>query len=86
MKINDAIKYIEQHGFIADDVKDIAIKSIENQIPKKPIYSEFDDNGFDKIISYKAECPTCGYEFKFGTWNEEENHHCVCGQKLDWSV
>ena len=62
----------------------IAIKAIEKQIPKKPIYSDFDDNGNDEIIPYKAVCPTCGHEFEFGTWNDEENHHCKCGQKLDW--
>ena len=84
MKVSEAIKYIEQHGFIADEVKDIAIKSLEMQIPKKPIYSDFDDNGNDEIIPYKAVCPVCGHEFEFGTWNDEENHHCKCGQKLDW--
>ena len=65
---------------------EMAIQALEKQIPKKPIYSEFDDNGNDEIIPYKAVCPVCGCEFEFGTWNEEENHHCVCGQKLDWSV
>lgn len=62
----------------------IAIKSLEMQIPKKPIYSDFDDNDNDEIIPYKAVCPVCGCEFEFGTWNDEENHHCKCGQKLDW--
>ena len=62
----------------------IAIKSLEMQIPKKPIYSDFDDNGNDEIIPYKAVCPVCGCEFEFGTWNDEENHHCICGQKIDW--
>ena len=56
----------------------------EKSEPKKPIYSDFDDNGDDEIIPYKAICPVCGNEFEFGSWNEEENHHCICGQKLDW--
>lgn len=56
----------------------------EKNKPKKPIYSDFDDNGDDEIIPYKAICPICGNEFEFGSWNEEENHHCICGQKLDW--
>lgn len=64
----------------------MSIKALEKQMPKKPIYSEFDDNGNDEIIPNKAICPTCRYEFEFGTWNEEENHHCKCGQKVDWSV
>lgn len=84
MKVSEAIKYIEQHGFIADEVKDMVIKSLEMQMPKKPIYSDFDDNGNDEIIPYKAVCPVCGHEFEFGTWNDEENHHCICGQKIDW--
>lgn len=63
---------------------EMAIKSLEMQIPKKPIYSDFDDNGNDEIIPYKAVCPVCGHEFEFGKWNDEENHHCRCGQKIDW--
>lgn len=61
-----------------------AIEALDKQISKKPIYSDYDDNGFDKIIPYKAICPVCGHEFKFGYWNEYDNHHCVCGQALDW--
>lgn len=59
----------------------IAIKSIEKQIPKKPLIWRgiktpespipFDDWGY--------ECPCCG--------NQEidyPDHHCECGQALDW--
>ena len=58
----------------------------EKATPKKHIYSDFEeaDDG-DDMIPTKAECPTCGNEFEFGTWNEFENHHCVCGQAIDWS-
>ena len=59
------------------------VELLEKQIPKKPIYSDYDDNGFGDVIPYTAKCPVCGYEFDFGTWNE--NHHCICGQTLDWS-
>ena len=72
--VNDYIEYIEKSN-----------SALEKQIAKKPLYSKFEENGFGKIIPYEAECPTCGYEFEFGTFNEEENYHCVCGQKLDWS-
>lgn len=54
------------------------------QVPKKPIYGNFDDNGFGIIVPYKAVCPVCSYEFEFGTWNDEENHHCICGQAMNW--
>ena len=53
---------------------------------KKPIYSEFDENELGEIIPYKATCPNCGFEFEFGTWNDEENHHCECGQYMNWEM
>ena len=59
------------------------VELLEKQMQKKPIYSDYDDNGFGDVIPYTAKCPVCGYEFDFGTWNE--NHHCICGQALDWS-
>ena len=71
------------HDSDAGQAIDMAIEALEKQIPKKPIYSDYDDNGFGEIIPYTAICPICGYEFEFGTWNE--NHHCVCGQAMDWS-
>ena len=58
----------------------------EKATSKKPVYSDFEENDDgDGIIPTRAECPYCGYEFEFGTWNESENHHCVCGQAIDWS-
>ena len=62
-----------------------AIRALELQIPKKPIYYEFEDvNDDGKLIATKAECPACGNEFEFYTWNDDDNHHCKCGQALDW--
>ena len=71
---------------LSNEVIDVSMKALEKQIPKKPIYSEFDKNELEEIIPYKAECPFCRYEFEFGTWNDENNHHCVCGQKMDWAM
>jgi hypothetical protein len=62
----------------------------EKTTAKMPIYSDFDENGEvdengeEVIIPYKATCPVCGYEFEFGTWNDEQNHHCSCGQRMLW--
>ena len=64
----------------------VAIEALGKQIPKKPIYSDFDDNGFDEIIPHRAECPACGESVEFGKWNDEESHHCECGQALSWEV
>lgn len=62
----------------------LACEALEKQVPKKPLYSDYDDNGDGEIIPYKAKCPVCGHEFEFGYWNDEDNHHCICGQKMDW--
>ena len=57
----------------------------EKQIAKPPIYSAYEDNGFDELVPYEATCPTCGYAFEFGTWNKEDNHRCMlCGQIIKW--
>lgn len=56
----------------------------EKATAKKPLYSDFDENEDEEIIPYKAVCPACGYEFEFGTWNDEQNHHCECGQRMLW--
>ena len=58
---------------------------LDKQIAKEPVYSAYEDNGFGEIIPYEAVCPTCGYAFKFGEFNDEDNHHCVCGQRIDWN-
>ena len=94
MNVKEAIKNINalnavcgQKDFYDEEFAralSLAIQSLEMQIPKKPIYSDFDDNDNDEIIPYKAVCPVCGCEFEFGTWNDEENHHCKCGQKINW--
>ena len=51
----------------------IAIQALEKQIPKKP-YKD-NDNG----IYEKEYCPICHRSlFPY-------DHHCICGQKIDWS-
>ena len=52
---------------------------------KKPKYSNWkQDDDDEEFYATKAECRNCGREFEFGTWNDEENHHCECGQRMDW--
>lgn len=86
--ILDEIKESEDAVCYVTDVDaeplEMAIKALEKQIPRKPVYEDYDDNGFEEIIPHTAKCPICGYEFEFGTWNEFENHHCPCGQLIDW--
>lgn len=83
-----ALEEIQQYRAIGtvEELRELKEKATE----KKPVYSDFDENGeVDEngeavIIPYKAVCPVCGYEFEFGTWNDEENHHCECGQRMLW--
>ena len=73
MTREEAIKYIEQHSFIDDVVKDMCIEALEKQIPKKVI---------NEVQFYDyCECPSCesiainSYGCRYGYCPE-------CGQKL----
>lgn len=94
MKEKEAIERIRDHFRIHDDGRPtpyldeavrMAISTLNKQEPKKPIYSDYEDDGYGEMIPYRASCPTCGGEFEFGTWNGEDSHHCACGQRIDWS-
>ena len=52
---------------------DMAIQALEKQIPKKP-YKD-NENG----IYEKEYCPIC-HRSLF-----PNDHHCICGQAIDWS-
>lgn len=69
MTIDEAINYITYHGFISDDVKDMAIAALEKQIPKKA----------NKNIMGVC-CPVCR-NLLDGT----ERFCLYCGQHIDWS-
>lgn len=53
---------------------EMAIKALEKQIPKKPI--KVDSGVHDYPFDY--ECPYCNKNV------DELDHHCECGQTLDW--
>lgn len=55
---------------------ELAIEALEKQIPKKP--DEYYDgySGGYPVIEYT--CPNCGEEV------DDTDHHCVCGQTLNW--
>ena len=55
------------------DALDMAIQALEKQIPKKP-YKD-NENG----IYEKEYCPIC-HRSLFPS-----DHHCICGQAIDWS-
>ena len=87
--IAEAIEVIEKNrptsGYtMLNEALDMAIKALEKQIPKKPI---FDFNSSD--TSSKFHC-TCGTSINvyhdIGTMdnNDAPNYCYNCGQKLNW--
>ena len=70
---NDLEKLLLRGEKPADKVVALACKALEKQIPKKPKLDN--DNGI-----YETEhCPNCNRQLF------PNEHHCRCGQKLDWS-
>lgn len=73
------------------EVRDIAIKALEKQIPKKP-----DTLTYRPLLlsGWKYQCPNCGcavgknknLEFAYEEYLEAYQSNCMnCGQALDWS-
>lgn len=65
--------------------RDLAIKALEKQIPKKPI---FDYNLSDTLSKFRCECgKTIKVNHDVGIMddNDAPNYCSDCGQKLDWS-
>ena len=61
----------------------MAKNALKKQIPKKPIkknpicYAQTKDG--TEFIAYDYFCPDCNKQIK------ATEHHCKCGQALDWS-
>ena len=63
----------ELNAIYITEALDIAIEALEKQIPEKPKLDN--DNGI-----YETEhCPNCNRQLF------PNEHHCRCGQALDWS-
>ena len=65
--------------------RDLAIKALEKQIPKKPI---FDYNLSDTLSKFHCECGNtikAGHDAGIMDNNDAPNYCSDCGQKLDWS-
>lgn len=82
MTPQEAIKYLEQHGYIDDCVKDMCIEVLKKQIPKKPL-------DITSPVVRWGICPICkGEPFALGRPNrifDSCNYCSNCGQALDWS-
>ena len=57
------------------DIGKCVMQALENQIPKKPIKVDSGVHDYD----YDYECPMCRENI------DEDEHHCKCGQAIDWS-
>lgn len=83
MTANEAVERIKDHivrhfakepnAIYITKALDMAIKALEKQIPQKPKLDN--NNGI-----YETEhCPNCNRKLF------PNEHHCKCGQALDWS-
>lgn len=58
---------------------DMAIKALEKQIPKKPVFEEYTDKHEDGCWT----CPVCGGTI--GVYDLRDNWCSDCGTMMDWS-
>lgn len=78
------LKMVEAHGQVVREAKEMAIKALEKQIPKRPV----ERIGMEPIIrkqngdtAYRVyyDCPACGEKYM------ERDKPCHrCGQMLEW--
>ena len=61
----------------------MAIEALEKQIPKKPLQDKKPRYGMGYEY-YDWVCPTCGH-FLAPEPQKIGNHHCKCGQAIDWT-
>ena len=62
------------------EVRDVAVRALEKQVPKKPQNIKTIGNFPGRYRSVKGTCPICGEEKLY-----KSNYYCdKCGQRLDW--
>lgn len=73
-------KIWNQMDKVEEQAISMAVKELEKQISKKPLVWE--DKYYDSPIpndNWGYECPCCGNKDI-----DYPDHHCTCGQALDW--
>lgn len=70
--------YEEDHCSYIEEELDIAIKALEKQMPKKPVYYTFGKEKYPK-------CPCCGDNWNMDEYGSGMVHCWECGQAIDWS-
>ena len=85
MTESEAIKVLNMivtHEPLSTMAKEMSIKALEKQIPKKPTpidYEKYMDTVKNALFLKGAYwCPNCNHVVKCGTYCSD------CGQKLDW--
>lgn len=77
----EIIKDLSERGYPTyRKAKKIAIEALERQIPKTPLIWE--NKYYDSPVpndDWEYECPCCGNRDI-----DYPEHHCTCGQALDW--
>lgn len=63
-------------------VFDMAVDALKKQIPVKPVKSKEERCGMGYVY-HDWICPTCG-RFLAHEPEKSGNHHCKCGQAIDW--
>lgn len=74
------LKMVETHGALTTNAKELAIKALEKQIPKKPIRNYPLKN--EAWSESAMLCPTCNKYVSVYS----DKYCCCCGQKLDWEL
>ena len=88
MTESEAIKVLNMivtHEPLSTMAKEMSIKALEKQIPKKPI---FDFNSSDTLSKFHCDCGKIIWVHHYiGTMNNNDapNYCSNCGIKLDWS-
>ena len=84
MTLDEAVVFLkgyldsETYTNRCNEAHQIAVESVEKQIPKKPYYrKEEDAKGF--------ACPECDMGVTVDHGRIKEDYCSSCGQKIDWS-
>ena len=91
MTVQEPIEYLEQHGFIADEVKDMCIEVLV-QVEQYRALGTVEElkEAREKQIPIKIEeihvdeyyCPACGSELNCNDAKVEDKYCSECGQRL----
>ena len=78
------LNMIETHGPLPTMAKEMSIKALKKQIPKKPENIEVGYADGEFVYDY-AKYPICEHDFEYEINDWGCNYCSNCGQKLDWS-